>query len=101
MKKLYFILLSLLIINAAKAQITSSVVSGKVVDQKGLSMPGTSVTIINTSTGTKYTAQTNADGRYTLSNLNPGGPYTITVNFVGYKKEERNDITLSLGSAVY
>jgi hypothetical protein len=101
MKKLYFILLSVLIIgvaNVAKAQITTSVVSGKVTDQKGVTLPGVTVTVLNTSTGTRYGAQSNSDGRYTITNVNPGGPYTISASFVGFKKDERTNITLSLGS---
>src|SRR5690348_16051966 len=101
MKKLYFILLSLLIIgvaNVAKAQITTSLISGKVVDQKGVTLPGVTITVLNTSTGTRYGAQSNGDGRYTIANVNPGGPYTISASFVGFKKDERTNITLSLGS---
>lgn len=101
MKKLYFILLSLLIIgvaNVAKAQITTSLVSGKVTDQKGVTLPGVTITVLNTSTGTRYGAQSNVDGRYTIANVNPGGPYTISASFVGFKKDERTNITLSLGT---
>jgi hypothetical protein len=101
MKKLYFILLSVLIIgvaNVAKAQITTSLISGKVTDQKGVTLPGVTVTVLNTSTGTRYGAQSNSDGRYTIANVNPGGPYTISASFVGFKKDERTNITLSLGS---
>jgi len=101
MKKLYFILLSLLIIgvaNVANAQITTSLVSGKVTDQKGATLPGVTITVLNTSTGTRYGAQSNGDGRYTIANVNPGGPYTITASFIGFKKDERTDITLSLGT---
>jgi hypothetical protein len=104
MKKLYFILLSVLIIgvaNVASAQITTSVVSGKVTDQKGVTLPGVTITVLNTSTGTRYGAQTNADGRYTIANVNPGGPYTVSASFVGFKKDERADVTLSLGSVTY
>ncbi|SDD61163.1 Carboxypeptidase regulatory-like domain-containing protein [Mucilaginibacter pineti] len=104
MKKIYFILLSMLIIgvaNVAKAQITTSVVSGKVTDQKGGTLPGVTVTVLNTSTGTRYGAQTNADGRYTIANVNPGGPYTLSASFIGYKKDEKTEVTLSLGSVTF
>ncbi|WP_184550623.1 TonB-dependent receptor [Mucilaginibacter sp. FT3.2] len=104
MKKLYFILLSLLIIgvaNVANAQITTSLVSGKVTDQKGVTLPGVTITVLNTSTGTRYGSQTNSDGRYTIANVNPGGPYTITATFVGFKKDIRADITLSLGATTF
>ncbi|MGF7038017.1 carboxypeptidase regulatory-like domain-containing protein [Mucilaginibacter lappiensis] len=104
MKKLYFILLSVLIIgvaNVARAQITTSLISGKVTDQKGVTLPGVTITVLNTSTGTRYGAQSNADGRYTIANVNPGGPYTVSASFVGFKKDERTNITLSLGSTTF
>ena len=101
MKKLYFILITLLFATAANAQITTAVISGKVVDQKGISLPGVSISVVNTSTGTRYGSQTNAEGRYTIPNLNAGGPYTISATFIGYKKDERTDINLQLGSATF
>jgi hypothetical protein len=99
MKKIYLILLSFLLLGVANAQITTSVLAGKVTDQKGVSMPGVSITVLNNSTGTKYASQTNADGRYNIQNMNPGGPYTITATYVGYNKDERTDVTLQLGNA--
>jgi hypothetical protein len=101
MKKLYFILITLLFATVANAQITTAVISGKVVDQKGISLPGVSISVVNTSTGTRYGSQTNAEGRYTIPNLNAGGPYTISATFIGYKKDELTDINLQLGSATF
>ncbi|TSD66001.1 TonB-dependent receptor [Inquilinus sp. KBS0705] len=101
MKKFYFLIITLLFTAAANAQITTAVISGKVIDQKGISMPGVSISAVNTSTGTRYGTQTNAEGRYTIPNINAGGPYTLTATFIGYKKDERTDITLSLGSATF
>ncbi|MES2265555.1 MAG: carboxypeptidase regulatory-like domain-containing protein [Bacteroidota bacterium] len=101
MKKIYLIILTLLVTITANAQITTAVISGKVVDAKGVTMPGVTVSVLNTSTGTRYGSQTNADGRYTIPNVNPGGPYTLSASFVGYKKDEHSDITLSLGSTTF
>jgi hypothetical protein len=84
-----------------KAQITSSQLTGKVVNAKGEMLPGVTVLAVNTSTGTRYGAQTNGEGRYLINNLNPGGPYVITVTFIGYKKEERLDVNLGLGSSTF
>ena len=36
-------------------------------------------------------------GIFYLTNLKPGGPYTISVTFVGYLKQEKTDVQLSLG----
>lgn len=100
MKKqsLLAVLLFFFVISHSLAQITSAQISGKVVDSKGISLPGVSVTINNTSTGIKYGAQTNADGRYVITNINPGGPYTINVVYVGFKREIRSDVSLGLGN---
>jgi hypothetical protein len=104
MKNLYKLILTGLILaitGVANAQLTSAVISGKIVDQKGIVLPGVTVSAVNTSTGTRYGAQTNADGRYSIQNVSPGGPYTITATFIGYKKDERTDVTLTLGTATY
>ena len=77
---------------------TTASVSGKITDAKGQILPGVTVVAINTSTGIKAGTQTNADGRYIIPNLNPGGPYTISVSFMGYKKENKENINLSLGT---
>src|SRR5262249_52987398 len=37
------------------------------------------------------------DGRFNLANLRIGGPYTITVTFVGFKEEKQDNVTLLLG----
>lgn len=104
MKKIYFILITAILLGVGKiasAQITTSVLAGKVTDQKGVPLPGVSVSAVNTSTGTRYGSLTNVDGLYSIHNINPGGPYTITATFVGYKKDELTDITLTLGSATF
>jgi hypothetical protein len=80
------------------AQITTAQIAGKVTGTKGEALQGVSIKLSNPATASNYATQTNAEGRYFLPNLNPGGPYTVTVTFVGRKTEERNDISLSLGS---
>lgn len=80
------------------AQITTAQIAGKVTGIKGEALQGVSIKLSNPATASNYATQTNAEGRYFLPNLNPGGPYTVTVTFVGRKTEERNDINLSLGS---
>jgi hypothetical protein len=60
-------------------------------------LPGVTVVAIHQPTGTKYGTSTRIDGRYNLPNLKIGGPYSITVSFVGFKTETENDVTLLLG----
>ncbi|WP_212001470.1 carboxypeptidase regulatory-like domain-containing protein [Chitinophaga sp. HK235] len=104
MKSIVTLLASILVIlfcNSAQAQITTSIVTGKVSDPSGQAIPGVTVVVVNTSTGIKNGTQTNGDGRYIVPNLNPGGPYTITVSFIGYKKEVKENVNLGLGSISY
>jgi hypothetical protein len=104
-KQFYSLLLfiGILVLSVAnlRAQITTSQISGKIVNSKGEALPGVTVLAVNTSTGTRYGAQTNVDGRYLINNINPGGPYVITVSFIGYKTEESRDLSLSLGSTTF
>ena len=59
-------------------------VQGKVSDEKGGGLPGVSVVIKGTTTGTS----TDAEGKYTLSI--PDGPATLVFSFVGYLLKEVN-----------
>ncbi len=86
---------------SASAQITTATVTGRVIDSKGATLPGVTITILNTGTNTRYGTQTNAEGRYTVANVSAGGPYTISATYVGFKRNDNNDITLGLGSVTY
>ena len=80
----------------ANAQETTSEIQGLVSDGKA-GLPGVTVVAIHQPTGTKYGTSTRIDGRYNLPNLKIGGPYSITVSFVGFKTETESDVTLLLG----
>jgi hypothetical protein len=80
----------------AHAQETTSEIQGIVLDGKQ-SIPGATVVAVHQPTGTKYGTTTRLDGRYNLPNLKIGGPYVVTVSFVGFKTETQSDITLLLG----
>lgn len=90
----------LLIIGTLSAQITTSSLSGKVVD--GLN-PVSEATVILTHvpTNTSYEATTDKQGRFNLENLNVGGPYKITVKSMNIKEYNASQIQLSLGDNDY
>jgi outer membrane receptor for ferrienterochelin and colicin len=99
MKKIgKFLLMVIMMISSygVSAQETTSEIQGLVSDGKA-GLPGVNVVAIHQPTGTKYGTSTRLDGRYNLPNLKIGGPYTITVSFVGFKTETENDVTLLLG----
>jgi hypothetical protein len=87
----------LLVTSSAFAQQTSSALSGKISDASAKGLPGAAVQVVFTPTNTSYGVVTNTEGRYFLANLNPGGPYEITITFIGYQSEKYKDINLKLG----
>ena len=98
MKKLLPLgILFLMVFTSAFSQVTTSNIRGTVVDDQGAPLFGANVVAVHTPTGTRYGAITNEDGRYNLLNLRIGGPYEVTISFVGFKNSVRNDISLALG----
>ncbi len=98
MKKLVITFLLLFFCAFAFAQVTTSNIKGLVLDESGQPLPGANVVATHNPTGTVDGASTNIDGRYNMLNMRVGGPYTITVSYVGYKDQSFNDVYLSLGS---
>lgn len=96
-KHLLLLFFALFITYVGFAQQTTSSMSGTVVDEKGLPLPGVTVTALHTPTGTNYATVSRVDGRYNLPNLRVGGPYTVTLSFIGFNSQTQNDISLSLG----
>lgn len=77
--------------------VTTASVSGIVVDTNGNPLPGANVVAIHLPSGTEYGASTLASGRFNLPAVRIGGPYRITISFVGYENYIREDVNLSLG----
>ena len=80
----------------ASAQVTTSALSGVVTDENQQAMIGATITALHTPSGTKYNAVTNIDGRYTIQGMRPGGPYTVSVSYVGYETHEVSGVMLQL-----
>ncbi len=101
MKKTIYSLLALAMMSlfsiAANAQVTTSGISGTVVDSEGKAMPGATVVAVHEPSGTQYGIISNNDGRYTLQGLRPGGPYSVKVSYVGFSESAFSNINLSLG----
>ena len=62
-----------------------------------LALPGANVVVFHTPTGTTYGAATDIDGRFNLVNLRVGGPYTVTVSYIGYTTTIFPNVYLTLG----
>ena len=79
------------------AQVTTSSMNGTIKKLNGSELIGATITAVHTPTGTVYNTAARKGGVFNLYNLNPGGPYTVTVSIVGYKTIVKDDINLSLG----
>jgi len=90
-------LIFLVVVTFGYSQVTTSNIKGLILDENAEPLPGANVIAIHAPTGTKYGAATNIDGRYNLLNLRVGGPYTITISYVGFKDKVYNDVFLVLG----
>jgi hypothetical protein len=82
----------------AQAQVTTSGLTGVVSDPKGETLVGASVIVVHLPSGTRYGSITNENGRYNIPGMRVGGPYEITVSFVGMTDQKRSDVFLSLGN---
>jgi len=81
----------------ALGQETTADIRGRVLDQNGAAVPNASVTARNTGTGQTRAAQTNEDGEYSITNLQPGR-YDITVEAPNFSKALIKDAELNVGT---
>lgn len=78
---------------------TTSEINGRVLTENGESLPGATIVVVHTPTGTQSGTTADYQGYFRLPNLNVGGPYTVSISFIGYQPYKRNDVVLSLGQA--
>ena len=94
--KLLALVAMFLVALSSSAQVTTSALSGVVTDEYQQAMIGATITALHTPSGTKYNAVTNMDGRYTIQGMRPGGPYTVSVSYIGYEPRSFEGIMLQL-----
>ena len=81
---------------AAFAQVTTSSLAGNIKDDTGEPLTGAAVVAVHMPSGTQYAAVANIDGNYTINGMRVGGPYKVTITFLGYQTIEYTDVTLQL-----
>ena len=95
--KLLTLLLGLVLtVNVAFAQMTTSSLGGRVIDETGAPVIGAAVVATHTPSGTVYGVVTNAEGRYAVNGMRAGGPYTVAISCLGYQSLTYTDVTLQL-----
>ena len=95
--KLLLFVCSLFLTVSVTSQVTTSNIRGTVVDDQNEPLLGANVVALHAPTGTKYGAITNEDGRFNLLNLRVGGPYEVTISYIGFQSYTQGDVFLTLG----
>ena len=103
-KRILFLIAAVMVmISSAMAQMTTSGVSGKVTmnDADGEEVIGASVMAVHVPSGTRYHAITNAKGAFAIQGMRAGGPYTISITYIGMQTKTFENVVLALGETYH
>ena len=78
---------------------TSGAISGTVDDSTGAALPNAAVTATNVNTRASRAGESNADGRFLFSQVNPG-TYTVMVKASGFAEETSKPVDVGVGRTV-
>ena len=81
---------------AAFSQVTTSSLAGQLSEENGDPLAGAAIVAVHMPSGTQYATVANAEGRYVINGMRVGGPYKVTISFLGFQTLEYNDVTLQL-----
>ena len=72
--------------------------AGKVTldNANGEEVIGATVVAVHEPSGTRYTAVTNTTGRFSINGMRTGGPYNVTISYIGFQPKTVKGITLQL-----
>ncbi len=79
------------------AQVTTAQINGIILDDTENGLFGANVVAVHVPTGSIYGTNTLDNGRYTIPNLRVGGPYKITVSFIGFETQTMENVFLQVG----
>ena len=94
-----FCILLLLMVNSVSLSAqsgTSSAIAGTVLDASDAALSGATITATEVDTKATRTVQTNQDGRFLFSQVNPG-TYTVSVRAAGFAKQISQPIAVEVG----
>lgn len=90
---------ALLTASSAWSQVVTSEIRGTVVDQDGNAIDGVQVIVTDTRTNTSFGTITSSSGRFLVLHLQPGGPYSVAAQSIGYRTAIQQGIAVTLGQA--
>lgn len=80
------------------AQMSTATLSGTVHDPSNAVVAKAQVTITNSSTGTSRKVESDGQGRYSFSNVEPG-QYQLSAEHSGFKKAVQKEVVLTVGGS--
>jgi hypothetical protein len=95
---LQFGVIALIFTGWACAQTTSGLITGTITDSTGAVMPGTQVQLTNQATGVQRSAVTDANGYYSVPELQPG-VYDVLVNKDGFASQKLSNVHLEVNQS--
>ena len=98
MKRLLLSVALLLVVAVASAQVTTSSIRGRVTTNDN-PLPGATIVATHTPSGTNYGTTSNSEGHFAISGMRVGGPYCITISFIGYNDLVITNLDLQLGQS--
>jgi len=94
----FMVLVSIFSVLTAQG-ITTAELSGNISDSSNSALEGANIIAVHEPTGTTYGATSRDGGFYNIPNMKVGGPYSVTVSYIGYQNETESNLTLNLGSS--
>lgn len=94
--KSFLLLICLSLSILSYAQVTTSSMSGIIIDDE-TSLAGATVIAVHEPSGTTYGAVSNLEGRYSIQGMRTGGPYQVKISYIGYADHIEMGVHLSLG----
>ena len=79
--------------------VTTSELAGSVSAAESAGLEGANIVATHEPSGITYGTTSRSGGVFNIPNMRVGGPYTITVSYIGYKTETESNVTLNLGSS--
>lgn len=79
--------------------VTTASVGGQITEPSGQPLPGANIVAVHTPSGTVYGAASDFDGFYRMPNMRVGGPYRITISYVGFQDYVDANLYLQLGDS--
>ena len=99
LKRILYLLTISLLTSVAYSQVTTSSLTGSVKGANGQALQGATIVAVHQPSGTRYSTTTSSTGQFNIPNMRVGGPYEVTITYVGMEPLRFTDLNLRLAEA--